>query len=465
LQENFPSWLYPVKMGATTIWERWDGQKPDSTFQDPGMNSFNHYAYGAIGDWMYKVVAGLDIGQAGYKHILIQPQPDSRLKYAKAQLESMHGTIKSQWEIKNGHLIIEAEIPANTTATITLPKASINKVIDLASGKSLSEVYDKVRMEGKNVVIEVGSGNYGFEYATSIAVVPNVDDINKLKSLLKDLENKEENELFKKHFASVRTMIEDETHEVAWTAKDSLDASYVLNYFQNEGALWKTYADGPRPLIMSFKSPSDGKNTYYWLILPKDFDPENKSYPLYMELHGSGGGKNNNPRQMLFYPLQPEIKGVTNQGYRKEGFLVHPWGRGDKWYRDQAETDIFECLDHFDNLFETDPSRQYLYGFSMGGGGTFRIAQKSMDRWTAIGMYSAALKEFTMEEAKKFKEMPVWMTWGETEWRLTDVNRKLKDLLIKAGVDVKWTEVKGVGHAYLSEYQNDLMDWFLNKKK
>jgi alpha-L-rhamnosidase len=465
LQETFPSWLYPVTMGATTIWERWDGQKPDSTFQDPGMNSFNHYAYGAIGDWMYKVVTGLDIGKPGYKHILIQPQPDSRLKYAKALLESMHGTIKSQWKIEKGHLIIEMEIPANTTATIRLPKASINKVKDLASGKNISEIYKTISVNGQDVVIEAGSGSYGFEYATSVAVVPDQNDINKLKSLLQDLEEKEDNELLKMHFASISTMMEDNTHDVAWTANDSLTASYVLNYFQNEGALWNTYAEGPRPLIMSFKSPSDGKNTYYWLVLPKEFDPDNNNHPLYVELHGSGGGKNNNPRQMLFFPLQPEIKGVTNQGYRKEGFLLHPWGRGDKWYRDQAENDIFECLEHFDKLFKTDPSRQYLYGFSMGGGGTFRIAQKSMDRWAAIGMYSAALRNPTLEEAKKFKDMPVWMTWGEKEWRLTEINRKLKDLLIEAGVDLKWTEVEGVGHAYLGEYQNDLMDWFLDKKK
>ena len=464
LQETFPSWLYPVKMGATTIWERWDGQKPDSTFQDPGMNSFNHYAYGAIGDWMYKVVAGLDIGKPGYKHILIQPKPDSRLKYAKAQLESMHGMIKSQWEIKDGHLFIETEIPANTTATIILPKSAIYKVLDKASGKNIAEIYDKITTQGEDVLIEVGSGTYGFEYATSIAVIPGKEDINELKTLLGTLEKKETNELLKMHFASVRMMMDDQTHEIAWTQQDSLRASNVLNFFQNEGARWETYAEGPRPLMMSLKSPSDGKNTFYWLILPQNFESDKEDYSLYVELHGSGGGKNNNPRQMLFYPLQPEVKGVTNQGYRKEGLMVHPWGRGDKWYRDQAETDIFECLDHFDNLFETDQTRQYLYGFSMGGGGTFHIAQKSMDRWTAIGMYSAALKEVTLEEASKFKNMPVWIVWGEKEW-LADVNRKLKDYFLEAGVNIKWAEVEGVGHSYLSEYQDDLMDWFLDKKK
>ena len=102
LQETYPSWLYPVKMGATTIWERWDGQKTDSTFQDPGMNSFNHYAYGAIGDWMYRVSAGIETIGPGYKHILIQPHLSTRLNYAKASFESSYGTISSGWERKEG---------------------------------------------------------------------------------------------------------------------------------------------------------------------------------------------------------------------------------------------------------------------------------------------------------------------------------------------------------------------------
>ena len=85
-REEYPSWLYPVTQGATTIWERWDGQKPDGSFQDTGMNSFNHYAYGAIGDWMYRVMAGIEIDPAapGYKHILIQPQPGGGFTSASA---------------------------------------------------------------------------------------------------------------------------------------------------------------------------------------------------------------------------------------------------------------------------------------------------------------------------------------------------------------------------------------------
>lgn len=166
LQEKFPSWLYPVKMGATTIWERWDGQKTDSTFQDVGMNSFNHYAYGAIGDWMYRVVAGIEIGTPGYKQILIQPQPDKRLSFAKAVFESSYGTIVSSWKIADGKMIVQVIIPANTTATIKLPTSNAEKITD--NGIAILNLFKNIKQDGKNVVIEVGSGEYSFEYPSSL---------------------------------------------------------------------------------------------------------------------------------------------------------------------------------------------------------------------------------------------------------------------------------------------------------
>src|SRR5205085_1510675 len=103
LQDTYPSWLYPVKMGATTIWERWDGIKPDSSFQTPGMNSFNHYAYGAIGDWMYRVIAGIDTYEnaPGYKKIKIRPVIGGGLTYANADLKTYYGTVSSHWKIDN----------------------------------------------------------------------------------------------------------------------------------------------------------------------------------------------------------------------------------------------------------------------------------------------------------------------------------------------------------------------------
>lgn len=286
----------------------------------------------------------------------------------------------------------------------------------------------------------------------------------RLVNLLDSLATQEKNPLLKRHFESVAIITQDSTHGFAISQEDSAMTSQVLQFFQTEGARWETYENGSRPLMMAFQSSIDGKNSYYWLFLPRNFDPEKKDYPLYVELHGSGGGSNNNPRKMLYHPLQPEVAGVTSQGYRKEGFFIYPWGRGDKWYRDTAELDIFEVLADFDKQFQTDSYRQYLYGFSMGGGGTFNIAQKTLDRWAAVGMYSAAVRNPTLEEAQQFKDMPVWMVWGETEG-LAAVNHTLKDLFLEAGVDVKWAEIKGVGHSYLGEYQEELMDWLKMKRK
>ena len=165
LQETYPSWLYPVKMGATTIWERWDGEKTDSTFQDPGMNSFNHYAYGAIGDWMYRVSAGIEIKDPGYKHIIIQPHPSKKLSYSRASFESSYGTIASGWEKKDGKIIIKVIVPANTSATIILPTASQDKVTE--EGKALSQnVYLKdIKTSDNKLTMQVGSGEYIFEIA------------------------------------------------------------------------------------------------------------------------------------------------------------------------------------------------------------------------------------------------------------------------------------------------------------
>jgi len=164
LQESYPSWLYPVRMGATTIWERWDGQKPDSTFQDPGMNSFNHYAYGAIGDWMYRVSAGIETIGAGYKHLAIQPHPTKRLTFSRASFESSYGTVASGWERKNNRIIVSVKIPANCSATISLPVNSASKVTENGTSISDNRYFSDIRLSGNKLLFETGSGDYVFEY-------------------------------------------------------------------------------------------------------------------------------------------------------------------------------------------------------------------------------------------------------------------------------------------------------------
>jgi len=161
-QESYPSWLYPVKMGATTIWERWDGMRTDSTFQTPGMNSFNHYAYGAIGDWMYRTITGIRESAPGYKEILIEPQPGGKLTQARAELKSPYGTITSAWKIEGGTITLDIEIPANTTARVVLPNAASATVTD--QSKPLPKTITTAP-SGQNLGLTLGSGQYHLQYA------------------------------------------------------------------------------------------------------------------------------------------------------------------------------------------------------------------------------------------------------------------------------------------------------------
>jgi alpha-L-rhamnosidase len=164
LQDTYPSWLYPVKMGATTIWERWDGQKPDSSFENPGMNSFNHYSYGAIGDWMYRRMVGLDTYEdgVGYKHIKIQPHIGGGFTSANAKLETYYGQLSNEWKINNDEITMNVEVPGNTIADVFVPAANAANVSE--SGRPLSSTSD-IKVVGSAdgyVQLQLGSGVYHF---------------------------------------------------------------------------------------------------------------------------------------------------------------------------------------------------------------------------------------------------------------------------------------------------------------
>lgn len=163
-QKSYPSWLYPVTQGATTIWERWDGQKPDGSFQTIGMNSFNHYAYGAIGDWMYRIVGGIEIGAPGYRKVIIQPQPHDNLTYATASLESAYGLIESRWRREGTQITVAVTIPPNTTAEVWLPYAGLETVFANASSKKDQPVLRNPKQYGNRIAFELGSGKYEFRY-------------------------------------------------------------------------------------------------------------------------------------------------------------------------------------------------------------------------------------------------------------------------------------------------------------
>lgn len=163
MQESYPSWLYSVKQGATTIWEHWDGVKPDGTFWSEHMNSYNHYAYGAIGDWLYRRVAGLDAGDGGtaYRDIRIAPLfGGSELSDAAATLESPYGTIHSGWRRMDGEIALDVTLPAGTSATVRLPAPDVDRV--LVDGKPAAASEDAAVLHAGEGFVElrIGSGRY-----------------------------------------------------------------------------------------------------------------------------------------------------------------------------------------------------------------------------------------------------------------------------------------------------------------
>ena len=134
-QTSWPSWVYSVTQGATTIWERWDGWTEERGFQDAAMNSFNHYAYGSIGAWLYQNVAGLEPGLPGYKHIVIKPQPGGSLTWTHASLASPYGQIAVSWRLEGETLKLEVIVPPNTTATLKPPEGySLEDETNLGAG-------------------------------------------------------------------------------------------------------------------------------------------------------------------------------------------------------------------------------------------------------------------------------------------------------------------------------------------
>lgn len=118
---TFPSWGFTIKNGATSIWERWDGWTPEKGFQDPGMNSFSHYAFGAVVGWMFDQPAGIQNRDPGFKTIIVAPAIDPKLTWLKSSYESVRGKIVSEWNVKNGKLTMRVVIPPNTTADVFIP--------------------------------------------------------------------------------------------------------------------------------------------------------------------------------------------------------------------------------------------------------------------------------------------------------------------------------------------------------
>jgi len=159
--DTFPSWGYSIKNGATTIWERWDGWTEDKGFQDPGMNSFNHYSFGAVGRWLFTTVAGIDTDGPGFKKIMIRPRLGG-ITSARASYDSIHGKIATDWMLEDGTFMLNVTIPANTTATVYVPADSAESVTEGGRRAARAKAVQFLRMENGSAVFAIVSGDYQF---------------------------------------------------------------------------------------------------------------------------------------------------------------------------------------------------------------------------------------------------------------------------------------------------------------
>ncbi|MGP0062191.1 MAG: family 78 glycoside hydrolase catalytic domain [Isosphaeraceae bacterium] len=161
--DTFPSWGFSIKQGATSIWERWDGWTPEKGFQDPGMNTFAHYSFGAVYQWMVENIGGIKSDGPAYKHIIIAPVIDERLKTGFVSYDSIRGPVGVIWSWEGGRMAsFEVNIPANTTATVHVPVARGRALLESNRPVNAVEGVKVLRTEGDRVVVEVGSGHYLF---------------------------------------------------------------------------------------------------------------------------------------------------------------------------------------------------------------------------------------------------------------------------------------------------------------
>ncbi|MEX0774190.1 MAG: hypothetical protein WD042_00605 [Phycisphaeraceae bacterium] len=287
-----------------------------------------------------------------------------------------------------------------------------------------------------------------------------------------------DHDLLKRHLNSIKAIIQTEwARQEQYGPSDPTAAQVSLvklmrirdGFLNDDVAQWSSYYEGRRELVFAFLSRRDGTLQHYVLGLPKNWDPA-KAYPLFLELHGSGS---TNP---LFYVAR-QVGGawdksnlmrdedgdgvrITYAGIQRNGYHLRPFGRGNTGYRDIGEVDVWEAMADFDAVFKTDPDRRYLYGFSMGGGGTWRLATHTPDQWAAIAMFSSGGGSNTGNEGlgRNVAKLPIWLWCGEED-RLLRNTLRLRDQITKYGNNLVFSLTPGVGHRYIDEKQMEAINW------
>ena len=283
------------------------------------------------------------------------------------------------------------------------------------------------------------------------------DDVSTFKSLLKSLNKNADNKLFALHFQSMLDVIEAKGK---LTRSDTVLIQATLPVFASSvsgsASLWSSYLNRGRQLTIAWVSQTDGEVSFFRLRLPRNWNPD-KSYPLYIELHGLWNVADN-PIEFMTYAYRNK----PSWSYEfEDGYQILPWGRGNLWYQGISETDIWEGIEKIENLVKIDQSRKYLTGHSMGGFGVWSIAAKSADVWAAIGIHAGALwysSDFSADKIENLSKLPTYFVVGTSDG-LYSINLQAYNLLRDAGNwNVKFVSFPG-GHDYLIENVENMYMW------
>ncbi len=268
--------------------------------------------------------------------------------------------------------------------------------------------------------------------------------------------------LFKRHLTSVNAIVHAEAaRAMLYAGMDPKAAEENLGYvrtllkvYEGEAAHWNTYLEGRRALSFARLSARDGTLQFYNVHLPADWDPQ-KTYPLLLNLHGA------TPTSPLFY-LTRVAGGIDSRSPERKGYHAMPFGRGNSSYRDIGEIDVLEAYDDVHRTFNIDPERRYLYGFSMGGSGTWRIARRTPDRWAAVapcgaggpGLHPPAML------ARNVTYLPIWIYIGEADAGFAGA-KTLRDTIAQYGPAPVFTSAPGLGHVWTEQAHTECVAWLL----
>jgi len=283
---------------------------------------------------------------------------------------------------------------------------------------------------------------------------------------LSDLAEVTDNAFFLIHLESILQVINAE-NSISKTETKLLESMYdaFLNDSLANPSDFNSYLHRKRTLILAWVSPTDSVVSFSWLRLPKDWDVE-KEYPLYVQLHGHWDVA---ARPISFMSYTFLEKPSTTTAF-EDGYFLSPWGRGNLKYHGISKTDVWECIAEFEKIAKVDPKRKYLCGHSMGGYGTWHIAQESLNTWAAIGIHSGALhyskaKYVTSEYANKLKNTPTYFVWGDKEISFKKQNIRAHKLLENAGNTNLKTAIFNGGHDYNEIDVENMYNWIRTFKK